>query len=141
MIGGLVQPDASCEFWEHLAPDEIAWLLNEWLLHQKYRELVSDVGEKKLNRAKDVILTEGLGPLRLHSGRVKEFMPLKLSDIDLDAVGEAIPDTADTQTSDLIGMLRRPYGEFFDFDQPYARNQLASLCSSLQRPLPGPQDR
>jgi hypothetical protein len=141
VIGCLVEPEASCSFWERLTPETIAALLDEWVLHEKYRDVLEDVGERKLNLARGVILSQGLGELRLHRGRVRAFLPLKLSDVDLDAVRAALPDGADPQTAAVIDLLQAPYRDYYNFDSEADRNRLAALCRRCEKPVPGPDDR
>jgi len=140
VIGCLVAPDGPVEFWRLLGPDEVGLLLNEWVLYQKYREILSDVGERKLNLAKGVILSHGLGSLRVHLGLVKPFAPLKLSGVDLAAVRADLPPDAEPETAAVVDLLRRPFREFFDFDRPGDRARLAQLCAAVGRPVPGPDD-
>ena len=141
VIGCLVEPDAPCAFWRGLAPEEIAFLLNEWILHQKYQDILSDVGERRINRAKGVILSQGLGQLHLHTGLVKDFMPLKISGVDLDAVRDAMPDGCDAQTVEMVDLLRQPYGVFYDFSRPDALRRLEAICAAENCAVPGPDDR
>ncbi|HOX24139.1 MAG TPA: hypothetical protein PLL30_00115 [Candidatus Krumholzibacteria bacterium] len=140
VIGSLVAPDAPAALWRCLAPDEVGLVLNEWVLHQKYRDILGDVGERKLNLAKGVILSQGLGRLLVHVGLVKQFMPLKLSGVDLAAVRRELPASAEPETGEVVDALRRPYREFFDFDRPAERARLASLCADLGRPVPDRDD-
>ncbi len=58
---------------------EGARLLNEWVLHQKYLQVLEDVGEKKLSRARETVLTNRLGSLKFSIGLVLGFARLKLS--------------------------------------------------------------
>ena len=141
VIGCLVEPGAASDVWQQFAPDEVAFLVNEWVLHQKYQEILSDVGERKLNLARGVILSQGLGELRVHVGLVREFLPLKLSGVDLEQVAQALPVGADRQTGEVVELLRRPFGEFFDFERRDAVARLERLCRTHGREVPGPDDR
>jgi len=140
VIGSLVDPALPVTFWQSFTQDEIAFLLNEWVLHQKYRDVLSEVGERRISRAKNLILTKGLSPLRLHTGLVKDFMPLKLSAVDLATLPSVLAEDADPQTAEMIELLGRPYGDFFDFQRPYSVAPLTRLCDALGRPLPAPDD-
>lgn len=141
VIGCLVQPDAPADLWRGLTADVIGFLINEWVLHQQYQDIIDAVGERKLNRAREVILSQGLTPFRLHTGRVKEFMTLKLSGVDLDEVIATLPETADPQTVDVLRMLQEPYGVFYDFDRQASVAQLAALCDTIGRPVPKRNER
>jgi hypothetical protein len=141
VIGCLVEPEAPCPFWERLDAAVIAELLDEWILHEKYQDLLQEVGERKLNQARGVLLSRGLGELSLHLGRARAFMPLKLSAVDLDAVAAALPAEADPQTGELLDLLRRPFRDYYDFDLPADLNRFTVLCQRCGRPMPGPNER
>jgi pyruvate,orthophosphate dikinase len=108
VIGSLVKPGSPAAFWEGFAPAEIAVLINEWVLHQKYLDLIEELEERKISEAKDQILTGGLGRIRVHPGFVAEFTPLKLSRVDLGEVRAALPSWSDPQTREVLDVLRRP---------------------------------
>ena len=59
MIGSLVDPRSPVAFWEHFHAREVAFLLNEWVLHQKYLDVLETIGEKRIARAREVILSGG----------------------------------------------------------------------------------
>ena len=63
VIGSFVDPRAPVAFWESFQPNEIAFLINEWILHQKYLEVIEEIGEKEIRQARDVILSGGMGTL------------------------------------------------------------------------------
>ena len=140
LLGSLVKPGAGVAFWESFEPHEIGRLINEWVLHQKYLNVIADLGEKKVNRAKDYILSRGLGRLRVHKGLVREFMPLKLSRVDLGAVLHALPAMVDLQTREVLDLLLRPYAEFYDFSEAVSLSALRRICEKECRPMPGPRD-
>ncbi|MFH2042368.1 MAG: hypothetical protein ABIJ35_07595 [Acidobacteriota bacterium] len=140
VIGSLVKPGMPCVFWESFSPAEVGRLLNEWILHQKYIHVLSDVGERRIRRAEDYILTHGLGRLAIHTGFVSEFVTLKLSEIDLSAVSKILSPAFDPQTKEMLSVLQLPWGHFFDFDNPWSLSTLKKICEAEDRPLPGPED-
>jgi hypothetical protein len=140
VIGSLVTPRAGRSFWESFEPHEVAMLANEWVLHQKYLNVMSAVGEREVSRMKDSILSRGLGPLRIHKGFVTEFMTLKLSRVDLGDVRRAVAGLFDPQTEDVLDMLRRPFGDFYDYENPQSLSQLQRICETEGVPLPRPED-
>jgi hypothetical protein len=141
VLGSFVQPGLPLEFWRSFQPGEIALLANEWLLHQKYLALLGDVGERRVNRAREQILSQGLGTLRLDPHLAAVFMPLKLGRVDLDEVRRRLPDDADPQCAELLDILALPYREFYDFASPWSVGQLEALSRAEGLPLPGPDDR
>ncbi len=141
VIGSLVDPRSPVSFWDSLAAHEIAFLINEWVLHQKYLDVLDVVGEKRIGQARDLILSGGLSTLPKLASAAVGFMPLKLSGTSLDDVRQAIPGGADPQCADVIDLLRRPYGELVDFSDPYSLGGLTRLCEAEGIPLPQPEDR
>jgi hypothetical protein len=141
VIGSLVRPDSPGSFWKGFTPEEIGGLINEWVLHQKYMNILNDVGERKISRARAFILSKGLGSLLVHPGMLKEFMPLKLSRADLAAVRRVLPANIDPQTVEVLDLLSQPYGKFYDYSDSGSLARLKEVCDSEGVPLPGPEDR
>jgi hypothetical protein len=141
VIGSLVDPRSPVSFWEHLQAREIAFLINEWVLHQKYLDVLDVVGEKRVGLARDMILSGGLSALPKLAAAAVGFMPLKLSRADLDDVRRSIPSDGDPQCAEVIDLLLRPYGVLVDFSDPYAVSGLARICEAEGLPLPRPDDR
>ena len=141
VIGSLVDPGAPVVFWESFRPDEVAFLLNEWVLHQKYLDVLEVVGEKRVGRAREIILGSGFGALSTLAGAATRFVPLKLSRVDLDAVRAAVPPGSDLQCAEALDVLRRPFGELYDFTDPYSVNTLRRICEREGVPFPAPGDR
>jgi hypothetical protein len=105
VIGSFVEAGADPSYWLPFEAREIAVLLNEWLLHQKYLRVLDDVGERRVNRARSVILADGLLDVRIHRGWAVEFEGLRSSGIDLEAVRRHIGDGFDPQTRELLDVL------------------------------------
>ena len=66
-------------FWKCFSPSEIGLLVNEWVLFEKYMQLLHNVGERKILLARKQILKDGLDQLSLHPGNVQCLITLKLS--------------------------------------------------------------
>ena len=140
VIGSLVDPRAPVSFWERFQPSEVAFLVNEWVLHQKYLDVLEVVGEKRVARARDIILSSGLAALPSIADAAKDFVSLKLSGIDLGLVRAALPAYADPQSGELIDALRRPFGAMWDYDDPTALASLRRVCDREGVPLPAADD-
>ncbi len=110
VIGSLVDPGWPAGFWELFHPVEAAYLINEWVLHQKYLHLLDEVGETRLSRAKNAILTRGLSALPLPGGAASAFEALRRSRLSLDDVRGALSPDADPQTLELIDLVREADG-------------------------------
>jgi len=140
VIGSLIRPDSPRVFWEAFSTAEIGRLINEWVLHQKYMNLLNDVGERKISRARTFILSQGLRSLHIHHGMLKEFMPLKLSRISLAEVRLELPANIDPQTVEVLDLLLHPFGEFYDYEDPGSLARLSKICDTEKVPLPRPED-
>jgi hypothetical protein len=140
VIGSLVDPRFPVTFWNRLHAHEVAFLINEWVLHQKYLDVVEEVGERRIRQARDVILSGGLGPLQGLARSVAAFMPLKLSGVDLEAVRAAIPEGGDPQSVEFVDLLLRPFGAFFDYRDPHSLESLRRACDAAGLEMPGPQE-
>jgi hypothetical protein len=139
VIGSLVDPRSSIAFWERFQPYEVAFLISEWVLHQKYLSVLNVIGEKKISKAKEVILGGGLTSVP-GLAAAAAFMNLKLSRIDLGEVQRAVPEGGDPQTGEIIGLLLLPFGTFFDFGDRYSVAGLIRICEAGGVPVPGPDD-
>ncbi len=140
VIGSLILPEAPVLFWEKFSPFEVGALLNEWILHQKYLDILNNVGEQKISRARAFILSQGLGPLYLHKGLMMGFMTLKLSRVDLREVRQSLSENADPQTAEAVELLMKPFGEFFDFGNPMSLARLKKICDNEKVLLPRPEN-
>ncbi len=140
IIGCLVPSDAGVSFWKKFTPGEAARLINEWVLYQKYLNILNDVGEKKISRARSHILSRGLGAVRVDKGLVLGFMTLKLAGVPWGELRRAVTPSFDSQTRDVIDLLSRPYAVFYDFDNPWSVAQLKKLCDHEGLLLPRPDD-
>jgi phosphohistidine swiveling domain-containing protein len=105
VIGSFVEPDAGASFWSRFEPREIAAMLNEWLLHQKYLRVLDAVGERRVNRARAVILAQGLAEVQIKRGWAAEFGGLRSSGVDLDEVRRHAGEGRDPQMIELLDVL------------------------------------
>ncbi len=130
---GLMQP---VTFWKPFSALEVSILINEWILFEKYMQVLHVVGERKITRAKQKILEDGLDVLKLDNSMVKIFMTLKLSGIDLEAVKKAVPRWCDPQTRKAIERLQQPYSVFYERSKPWSVAELEAICRKEKIPLP-----
>jgi hypothetical protein len=140
MLGRFIQSGHSVAFWNQLGDGEIAFLLNEWILYRKYRELMQEVGEHHIARARKILLEEPERPLRLSSVDVKNFVQLKLSSKDLDKIAAALPQNASPETRELLEWARQPFGSLYDYGAPWSLNPLKKLCQQEGIDLPGAEE-
>ena len=140
VIGSFVDPASPVAFWEHFEPREVAFLVNEWVLHQKYLGVLETIGEKEIRRARGAILRGELPALPRPASSARAFIRLKLSQIDLGDVASAVPEGADPQAAEIVDLLRRPYRDLVDFDDRQELSRLRALCEAEGLQLPGPDD-
>jgi hypothetical protein len=140
VLGSLVPEATSVGFWRSLSPAEVARLVAEWLLHQKYLALMDELGERRIARARSRILENGLGRIVLDPARVWDLLPLKLARHDLDTIREALSGEMDPQAAEVVDLLRRPYAAFYDPSQPWSQSAFARLCAAQGVSAPGPEE-
>jgi hypothetical protein len=136
MLGRFISLRQSVTFWRSFAPWEIALLVNEWVLFEKYMLVLHRVGEWKIVRARTQILQEGLDEIPLEVHTVKPLVPLKLTGVALDAVASALPEWGDRQSLQVLELLKRPYGDFYDYQAPWSVGELERICMEEGLPVP-----
>ncbi len=136
MLGRFICLPQPVTFWDSFNAQEASILLNEWLLFEKYMQILHDVGERKIRRAKEKILQEELSPLKLDSPRLKTLIPLKLSRIPLPDVKKVMPDWCDTQTLKAIDLLMQPYSNFYSYHLHWSIQELKIICAEAGIPVP-----
>ncbi len=141
VIGSLVEPRAPVSFWRRFEPDEIGFIVNEWVLHQKYLDVVEVIGERRIRQTRNSILTGGLGSLSSVEAGAAAFVSLKLSGVNLEEVRRAVSENGDPQAVELVDRLLGPFGELVDYANPHSVGALERLCEAEGRRMPAPSDR
>ncbi|MBZ5680470.1 MAG: hypothetical protein LAO24_10225 [Acidobacteriia bacterium] len=140
MLGRFLSARYPVAFWKCFSPSEIGLLVNEWVLFEKYMQLLHHVGERKVLLARKQILKDGLGQLSLHPGNVQCFITLKLSGARLEEARNTLPPWSDPQSVRVLELLQQPYRAFYDFDAVWSVRQLEKVCREENLPLPRPDD-
>jgi len=140
MLGRFICLPHPVEFWRSFGLKELGFLLNEYVLFEKYLQLLHDVGERKLNRARKRILNEDYTELRLNISKAQLFTSLKLIFKDWSKLGENLPENHANATKILIELLELPFGELYDYDKSWSYNILAEICKKQQIPIPKPNE-
>ncbi|MBI4423428.1 MAG: hypothetical protein HY554_06865 [Elusimicrobia bacterium] len=138
MLGRFLSTALPAAFWRALEPASVALAANEWVLFEKYLQVLFDVGERHVSRARKTILRAGLGAIPLSAARVRHLLPARLAGADLERARAAVPDWADPQAGEALELLRRPYSEHFDPADPAAAAAFRRLCDeagAATRPL------
>jgi hypothetical protein len=141
VLGSFVSSSSPVAFWTALDPAETGLLVNEWVLHRKYLAVLAEVGERRVSRARDQVLSKGLGSLAVRPALLLELMPLKLAGTGLAAARAALPAWSDPQTVEVLTVLGEPWSMFFDYGVPCRLAALRALCESAGRPVPPPDAR
>ena len=141
MIGRFLSTPHPVAFWNELDDGSAAFGLNEWVLYLRYLSVLDQVGERRLQLARQVLRDGPLPEIRLTPGDAKVFVPLKLSARAIDRLAELSGPAADPMTAELLGLLRQPYRFFYDFAAPWSVGELRRTCEQAGRPVPGPDDR
>ena len=128
MIGRFTAHPLPTRMWNTLSDKIVAFLLNEYVLYEKYQQVLQEVGEIKLARAHSRIETEGIDNMVLRSFDLTNFYPLLQSNHRWPAVADALEhiDHQDN-THLLIEMMSHPLDELFDLSTPWKRAQLDDI--------------
>jgi len=140
MLGRFLGMHYPISFWKRFGPCEIGVLVNEWVLFEKYIQVLQTVGEREALKARKQILKGGLDQLSLHPGNVQSLITLKLSGARLRDAQESLPEWADPQAAKVLELLQLPYRAFFDYKAPWSIGRLQRLCREENLPVPGPDD-
>ena len=122
MIGRFIARPLPVAMWNSLSDAIVAFLLNEYVLYEKYIQVLQEVGEIKLARAHSRIETDGIDNMVLRNFDLTNFIPLLRSTHDWKAITtnlEAIEHQDNTHL--LIEILSRPFNELFDTDSPWKK--------------------
>lgn len=140
MLGRFLSFRYPVAFWKCFSPSEIGLLVNEWVLFEKYMQLLHKVGERKVLLARKQILKDGLDQLSLQPSIVQCFITLKLTGARFEEVRDSLPDWSDRQAVRVLELLQQPYTAFYNFDAVWSVSQLEKICREENLPLPGPDD-
>jgi pyruvate,orthophosphate dikinase len=140
MLGRFLSLRYPVAFWKCFSSAEVALLVNEWVLFEKYMQLLHNVGERKVLQARKKILKEGLDQLSLHTGNVRCLITAKLSGVPLEEVRKSLPVKSDPQSARVLELLQQPYKEFYNFGAEWSVGELRKICTAENLPLPSPED-
>ena len=128
MIGRFVAHPLPVHMWNSLSDTTVAFLLNEYVLYEKYQQVLQEVGEIKLARAHSRIETEGIDNMVLRSFDLTNFYPLLQSNHRWPAVAAALDQIEHQENTHLlIETLGRPLEELFDMKSTWKRAQLDDI--------------
>lgn len=120
MIGRFVARPLPRKMWDSLSNAVVAFLLNEYVLYEKYQQVLQEVGEIKLARAHSRIETEGIDNMVVKNFDLNNFVPLLYSQHDWGQVANELEHMEhQDNTHLLVNMLSRPINEIFDMSTPW----------------------
>jgi len=140
MLGRFLCVRYPAAFWRSFGSPEIGLLVNEWVLFEKYMQVLHNVGEREALKARKQILKGGLDQLSLHPAGLQPLITLKLSKAPLEDVKDSLPQWADPQSAHVFELLQLPYRSFYDFNAPWSVGRLKRICEEERLPVPGPDD-
>lgn len=120
MLGRFVAKALSHRVWEQLSDRTVAFMLNEYVLYEKYLHVLEEVGEIRLARAHSRIETEGIDNMAIRNFDLYLFVNLLDCRRDWAAIAqalEAIPHQDNTHV--LLELLSRPIEQVFALDKPW----------------------
>ena len=140
MLGRFLCVRYSAAFWKSFSPSEIGLLVNEWVLFEKYMQVLHNVGEREALKARKQILKGGLDQLSLHPASLQPLITLKLSGAPLDEVKNCLAEWTDPQSAKVLELLQLPYRAFYDFKAVWSVGRLQRICQEENLSVPEPDD-
>lgn len=136
MLGRFLCQPHPVLFWKAFGPEEILFLLNEHILFEKYMQVLTELGERHLNRTKNRILTDDLNTITLPKMDTNLFLTLKLSSPRWDEIGEKIGAEHDKDTRSLVRLLKKPYGTLYQYDVAWSMEKISRICEAEKVNIP-----
>lgn len=120
MLGRFVANPLPTSLWNQLSDRDVAFLLNEYVLYEKYLHVLEEVGEIKLARAHSRIETEGIDNMIINNFDLYNFVTLLDSTHDWNNIAlqlERIEHQDNTHL--LVEKLSQPIGNLFDLSKSW----------------------
>ena len=131
MLGRFVAKPLDINIWNKLSDKIVAFLLNEYVLYEKYLHVLEEVGEIKLARAHSKIETEGIDQMEIDNFDLYTFVPLLHSSHDWDQVACELEQIAhQNNTHLLVEKLSKPIDELFDLSKPWNRARVEEILKA-----------
>ena len=120
MLGRFVARPLPTAIWNLLSDRTVAFLLNEYVLYEKYLHVLEEVGEIKLARAHSKIETEGIDNMIINNFDLYNFVNLLDSTHDWNNVVKELEHIEhQDNTHLLVEKLSHPIEEIFDTSKPW----------------------
>ena len=133
MIGRFIARPLPRKMWNSLSNALVAFLLNEYVLYEKYQQVLQEVGEIKLARAHSRIETEGIDNMVVRNFDLNNFVPLLYSQHDWQQVAAELEKMEhQDNTHLLIEKLSRPIEEIFDMSTPWKASIIQEILKKSE---------
>lgn len=142
MLGRFVASKHPIAFWKNFKEEQLAFMLNEYVLYEKYLNVLYEVGEQQITKARKKILSEEISSIEAKIFNVDQFISLKLCAPNWDEVENALRTLHNKQAESLslLSRLRLKYSELFNYNAPWSIAKLEAICKEENLPLPSPSD-
>ena len=132
MLGRFVARPLPVRMWRELTDRQVAFLLNEYVLYEKYIQVLQEVGEIKLARAHSRIETEGIDNMVLRNFDLADFIPLLHAGHDWNLISNALEGIEhQDNTHLLVESLSRPVDEIFAAHGRWREGYIQSVLRSV----------
>ena len=130
MIGRFISKPMPRQVWQGLTDRQVAFLLNEYVLYEKYLHVLEEVGETRLARAHGRIETVGVDNMAIDNFELYAFVPLLLAEHDWEKIATELS-TMEHQvtTQALIKTLSQPINQVFDLSKPWVAAEVEKYRS------------
>lgn len=120
MLGRFVARPLPTSLWNQMSDRTVAFLLNEYVLYEKYLHVLEEVGEIKLARAHSRIETEGIDNMTIQNFDLYNFVTLLDSTHDWGNVANELEQIEhQDNTHLLVEKLSLPIEQIFDTGKPW----------------------
>ncbi len=124
MLGRFVSKPMPTTVWNKLTDKQVAFLLNEYVLYEKYQQVLEEVGEIRLARAHSRIETDGIDNMVINNFELHKFIPLLCSGHSWASVASALEEIEhQDNTHILVEKLSRPVEQQFDMSKQWVQKE------------------
>ncbi|MBR1850044.1 MAG: hypothetical protein IJ789_01580 [Bacteroidales bacterium] len=133
MVGRFVSQPLPVSLWNAVSDAVVAFMLNEYVLYEKYLYVLQEVGEMRLARAHSRIQTESFAQMQISNFNLRTFIPLLHSVHDWNQVSAALGELSNSDnTQMLINILSQPLDQIFDLSKPYKRAEIEQVLQQYR---------
>ena len=126
MLGRFIANPLPTTIWNQLSDRDVAFLLNEYVLYEKYLHVLEEVGEIKLARAHSRIETDGIDNMIINNFDLYNFVTLLDSTHDWDNVSRQLESIEhQDNTHLLVEKLSQPIDKVFDLTKSWIAAEIA----------------